>query len=280
MNCQKCQAEIEESEFGATLNVAAQTHLRACATCRKFYDERTALRELVAGLGTVGAPPDFEFRLRARIAAEKSSTSPRTLWRRFAPGTISIALAACFALVVAATLRLRPSSPPTDAASVKSQPEKIAAANLIDEAATADAQAMKNAQKLSASVVPVEVKGSDKQAASNKLQNSKERRTRTTLRAANFVAKKRTDLRGSSELLAQMDGRALASSDSTVTEARNMKIVVPVSTSSESMRLVLQDERGERRVVSVEPVSFGAQQLVGRAGVPQRKILPTREGVW
>jgi hypothetical protein len=65
-----------------------------------------------------------------------------------------------------------------------------------------------------------------------------------------------------------------------VTEARNMKIVVPVSTSSESMRLVLQDERGERRVVSVEPVSFGAQQLVGRAGVPQRKILPTREGVW
>ncbi|HUE81001.1 MAG TPA: hypothetical protein VMM84_02725 [Pyrinomonadaceae bacterium] len=43
-------------------------HLRACDECQLFFEERLKLRQLVAGLGTVEAPPDFNVRLRARLA--------------------------------------------------------------------------------------------------------------------------------------------------------------------------------------------------------------------
>ena len=64
-------------------------------------EERLALRRLVGALGTVPAPPDFDFRLRARLAAVKGANDHRLARHGFAPGHAAIALAASFALVVA-----------------------------------------------------------------------------------------------------------------------------------------------------------------------------------
>ena len=53
-----------------TCSTAATEHLRECAACREFHEQQTKLRQIVGSLGTVDAPADFDFRLRARLAAD------------------------------------------------------------------------------------------------------------------------------------------------------------------------------------------------------------------
>lgn len=106
MNCKACRVEIEEAETASqSLSARARAHAEACLPCRTFGDERQALRRLVGSLGTVAAPPDFDFRLRARLAAAShNEDSRRFAWRGFAPCIPSMALAASLALVIAAVV--------------------------------------------------------------------------------------------------------------------------------------------------------------------------------
>ena len=101
MNCQICRIEIEELETGAHLSDQARAHLHVCHVCRAFHDERQALKKLVGSLETVSAPPDFDFRLRARINAAKSAGNHRPSWRSFVASAPALGLAASFVLLVA-----------------------------------------------------------------------------------------------------------------------------------------------------------------------------------
>src|ERR1041384_4417201 len=67
-NCEVVRQELDELMLGETLSAAATEHLRECAECREFNEKQTRLRQIVGSLGTVSAPPDFDFRLRARLA--------------------------------------------------------------------------------------------------------------------------------------------------------------------------------------------------------------------
>jgi len=58
--------------LGEACSPTASEHLRECAVCREFHDQQTRLRQIVGSLGTVSAPPDFDFRLRARLANESN----------------------------------------------------------------------------------------------------------------------------------------------------------------------------------------------------------------
>ena len=69
-NCVASCREIEEANVGQQLTEGATEHVRNCAKCRDFYESRLKLRQMVASLGTVEAPADFGFRVRARIATE------------------------------------------------------------------------------------------------------------------------------------------------------------------------------------------------------------------
>src|SRR5918912_1998496 len=114
MNCQTCRAEIEELETGAGLSERASAHVRVCPECWAFHDERQALRRLVGSLGPVSAPPDFDFRLRARLAAAKADADQRAPWRSFLSSVPAISLAAAFALLVAGFViykQMRPRPP-------------------------------------------------------------------------------------------------------------------------------------------------------------------------
>ena len=106
MNCKACRIEIEEAEaVSQSLSFAARAHAETCLPCRTFSDERLALRRLVGSLETVAAPPDFDFRLRARLAtASNHEDHRRFTWHRFAPGVSSMALAASLALMIAAAV--------------------------------------------------------------------------------------------------------------------------------------------------------------------------------
>src|SRR5215211_4580032 len=104
MNCNSCRIEIEELETGEGLSEKAGAHLAACPSCRTFHEERLSLRRLVGSLEPVSAPPDFEFRLRARLAANGNGQASRFSFRSLISSPAAIGVAASFALIVAAAV--------------------------------------------------------------------------------------------------------------------------------------------------------------------------------
>ncbi len=98
MKCRATRREIDEG--GEQLNAQALRHVASCAPCLAVQNERAGLRELLTSLKPVTAPADFDFRLRARIAAQTEKPGPRSFFSGFALSTPAIAVAAV--VVVAA----------------------------------------------------------------------------------------------------------------------------------------------------------------------------------
>ena len=73
--CELIRRELDELNLDEKCSIAALDHLRECGACREFHEKQTKLRQIVGSLGTVAAPADFDFRLRARLANESSSSA-------------------------------------------------------------------------------------------------------------------------------------------------------------------------------------------------------------
>src|SRR5215212_7135932 len=110
--CQAYRREIDEAADGGAMGAGARAHASSCRACAGELRARDSLRALVGGLGKVEAPADFEFRLRARMAASKSDGG-RGLFSgtRWLYGFAPVAVAACF-VVVSATLYFRQAARP------------------------------------------------------------------------------------------------------------------------------------------------------------------------
>ncbi len=113
--CKTVCREIEEAESGQRLSTSVTEHLGGCPECQSFYDERIKLRQLVASLETVAAPPDFDFRVRSRLANEKASAHAGFFFRNFSFGFPSIALAT-LVLMIGGVFALRAWNAPTNSA--------------------------------------------------------------------------------------------------------------------------------------------------------------------
>ena len=114
MNCKACRKEIEESETSRSLSVEARHHTETCLPCRAARDEHLALTQLVGSLEPVAAPPDFELRLRARLAATSGRDRHGFAWPRLAPGGVfSLAggAAICLLLLMFAAVVYRQVNP-------------------------------------------------------------------------------------------------------------------------------------------------------------------------
>src|SRR5687768_8124777 len=70
-DCKAIRRKIEEADLGQEPGTLTMSHLRQCSPCREFFESEKNLRQVVASLGPVEAPADFDFRLRARIANER-----------------------------------------------------------------------------------------------------------------------------------------------------------------------------------------------------------------
>src|SRR6267142_2754506 len=104
-NCNAIRRELDEIMLGESSSAPVLLHLQQCSDCQEFHQRRTKLRQLVGSLGTVEAPADFDFRLRARLANETPGSAH---WARFAdwsPGARSAVLAS-FMLLVGAVIVL------------------------------------------------------------------------------------------------------------------------------------------------------------------------------
>lgn len=71
--CETVRHELEELMLDDECSMYVTQHMRECGDCREFHQKQTKLRQIVGSLGTVEAPPDFDFRLRARLANESSN---------------------------------------------------------------------------------------------------------------------------------------------------------------------------------------------------------------
>lgn len=112
MKCKAVIREIEEMERGASASAEASAHLLSCESCSAFSRERAQLRMLVGSLGEVSAPPDFDWRLKARLTEARTERAvERRFLQGFAPGAQAITLAACATLLLVGVVVYRQTRP-------------------------------------------------------------------------------------------------------------------------------------------------------------------------
>ena len=230
MNCQNVRRAIEAADRGDLLSVAAAEHIRGCAVCEKLNDEHLKLRDMVANLGTVKAPEDFDFRLRARLARESAGTRPGL--NRFAFGFRSIAFASLMVVFAGAMLVMNFRSPkpiPTTPEQPANPP--VAAASPFQPPTGSPAGVM----------TPVAV-ATDR--SSRRSENSKRGRI-----GSRDMASTRAPVVRTSDLTAQATD-------------------FPIDASPKAVKVSMDDGRGSSRTISVPTVSFGSQRVLSQSNSP------------
>src|SRR6185436_16524824 len=99
-NCEVVRRELDELMIDEACSTAATAHLADCASCREFHEQQTKLRQIVGSLGTVEAPADFDFRLRARLAQSNGSSVYSPFVRRGLAVAVMVMLLVVGAVVV------------------------------------------------------------------------------------------------------------------------------------------------------------------------------------
>ena len=284
MDCKAFRTESEELATGESLSRTAQAHVNACVACRTFQAERLSLRQLIGSLGPVNAPPDFDFQLRARLAARKSAGNQAFHRSWFAPGLRAISVAAAFVLLVAGAIGFRyfqsaqlgqqvatgTSSP---AKAIVTQPRGDAPEQL---AVAAQAQPVSEAQPAAAQPNKLTAARPDEavraKGITERIAQARQPRSALPTQPNRTLT---TDLTfGSNPPVLVRDRSASAQS---LDEGDATAALLRVS--SQPFKVLLHDRQGGLRSVSLEPVVFGSQDFLGRA--MQRPQLATNgEGIW
>ena len=279
MNCEQYRTEIEESDFTAgRLTARSEAHAATCAVCRDFGDERAALRGLVAGLARVDAPPDFEFRLRARMSAAGSAQT-RSWPQNLLPRAAWLAAAGCLALAALIALQTRNSQTP-GAQQTAAQP----GANAVADAGAASRE------------VPGETADSAHAAESATLTaelneaSVKQRRARAASFAAANVARPSQRRPAAAQQPAgeavALSGERVARTETSTSSMTGAPVIVstaiplPVSADERPLQVLFKDTQGASRLVNVAPVSFGSNEPAARPANAAFKKAAKKQGVW
>jgi hypothetical protein len=275
MNCQTCRNEIEESATIERLSDEARTHLSACAPCRAFYDERQSLKRLIGGLGKVSAPPDFDFRLRARISAAKAAGNHHSSWRSLLASAPAIGLAASFALLVAAVVfynQTKSKTPASPGVAVIESPEQTSSQASVNPVQTVSAPA----------VEPPISDASGEETVAAVAVAAKNTRSRKTV--GNRAVARRESAQPSandSPIISYDTGvrsaeQIVPGGAAPFNAGMNRVVELPVRSASQPVRVFVDDKSGAKRSVTLEPVIFGSQDLMGR-NAPRPA---SSQGIW
>lgn len=248
-DCRSVRREIEESATGELLSGSARAHLNDCATCVTFSNEQDKLKEMVASLGTIAAPADFDFRLRARLATSRAAR--RDLWSG-GFGMRSVAFASLVLLfgfiVVLVTVRSRNSELASNQPAAPTNNEAAAPSNKDEQSPKAPIEvAAAPAVHASPSVdIQASPRNSGRRNASSISQYASARNGRV----------KATDLSATAAPLFRPTETALGSS------------VFPLGTSYQPLKVSVDDGRGSPRTISLPRVSFGRSRVLARDPAP------------
>jgi len=273
MNCRNIRREIEEAGPGDVLSSGVNDHVLSCVACETLLREQTKLQELVSSLGTVEAPGDFDFRLRARLAGEKRALAqPFTLgnfsfgFRSATAATILLLIGSAFIFV---SFRTRSDAPLT-AGVTKAGPD----------------------QKGSDPVVPrdlettgPEVTPGSEAVPSNALETGV-KPPKSSESAGQPPVKRRNGLRQTALASRRGNGsqrtRDLSSMPAPVLKRDQLAGVYPTSAfpidaGYQSLKVSVDNGRGTSRTISLPTVSFGSQRSLSQSTSP---LMASARGSW
>ena len=275
-DCKVYRREIVEAADGDALGRGARAHADACRACAEELRGGESLRALVRGLGKVEAPADFEFRLRARMAAAegKGRRGPfggLRLVYRFAPVAVAVAF-----LFVAASLYFRqPAQSRPDNGPAQAAGDVASNATAARTEAPPPARVVEARNSTPAPVAPARVAVADRAGAGKpQLSRAATPGTHSTARRLTEAARGT----GGAGVAAALNTAVMSVGSAEVIRGRTLSI--PVEKGAAPLRLLLRDERGALRLVPVRPVSFGAQDLIARDGARRQATPVEDEGVW
>jgi len=244
-NCRNARREIEAAASAELLSVGVERHLSHCAACSEVLREQTSLQQLVSSLGTVAAPSDFDFRLRARLAHEGSESV-----RPFALGNLSFGLrsaAVAMVLVMLGSALLFVSFKNRSANQETAKATPTTGGNVREGAAFR----------------PAEVRPRVPETASTGIDNSvvagvrEKTQTRRRDQVAGLEARSR-DLSGTrAPVLRPNQGGATYQS-----------AAFPIDTAYQSLKVSVDEGRGTARTISLPAVSFGSQRSLSQNPTP------------
>jgi hypothetical protein len=238
-NCEAIRQELDELMLDETSSAAVVDHLRECAACREFNEKQTRLRQMVGSLGTVSAPPDFDFRLRARLANDAGGAAFH-FWPVVRRGLAFAAVLLVF--LVGAILIRNVFNRPPDNKQIAEQRNTPAAPQPVQTVAPQEQQPNPAPPLLASSP----------ERRPQPIRNERPARITRRLVAEDF----------SSQRAEVITGREPA------TEFE----VLPLDSSLQSFKVSLDDGRGNARTISVPSISFGSQRMLqsGNQYAPKR----------
>ncbi|MGH9930746.1 MAG: hypothetical protein ACREA9_16170 [Pyrinomonadaceae bacterium] len=260
MNCRNIRREIEEAGSADLLSEAAHSHLKACAACETLSRQQTNLQAIVSSLGTVEAPGDFDFRLRARLAGEKR-WEPRSLpLRSLSFGFRSAAIAAILLLIGSAVVfvafKTRSDNPVAGGRQVAPKPATAYSGpkqvGIPSGEAPGPNQVAGGPNRNEPSVVETGLRPSER--------TRNEPRVKNELATLPGVNRFRTqDLSSTRAPVVTRDDQ-LAQTYPTA--------AFPINASYQSLKVSVDDGRGTSRTISLPSVSFGSQRTLSQNGSP------------
>jgi hypothetical protein len=254
MDCKACRREIDLAARGEEVQAEeARAHLSSCAGCREFRSERVALRELIASVEPAPAPPDFDWKLRARLAADRSIRSGSNFRLGFAPGVQAITLAAAFVLLIAAAVYFKQARTESLSPTPTVATAHVPATNTLGIRQTDSVQTNVSAESL------------DNSGGSTNMQRTS---ARSNVRSGRALQVK-SNVPGrelSAQAVAAVGTASLRSNDFSSGVAPIITLFsVPVRTPTQPVKVLLDEGRGTLRTVALQPVTFGSQEILRRS---------------
>jgi hypothetical protein len=235
-NCGVVRRELDELMLDEACSTSAAAHLRECGECREFHQQQTRLRQIVGSLGTVSAPADFDFRLRARLASDSSSVAYLPLMRRgFALATVLLVFATGAFLVRNVMDR---SGTENGVVSTNNQPSRV-------PEPPKQVETPKESQNNSGQQLVASRPEKHPQPVKNERPQSTTSRTARRLVAEDFSSQRAEVISGQ--------------------EAVSGFEAIPLDASLQSFKVSLDDGRGNARTISVPTISFGSQRMLQTA---------------
>ena len=239
--------ELEEAALNDDFSTTAASHLKTCGDCREFQRQQTRLRQIVGSLGTVNAPADFDFRLRARLAADADKPGFR-FWTMTARGLATAAVLVVFGVgAVMIWQRMQEPAPTTIAVTPQQPPQPIEPRRR--EEGTRDGSSLAHGPE------PIAVIDGNT-TPPRKLDRPREPKQKQPIAAVDF----------------SNEGASVVSN---TRPAADTATVFPIEASSQPLKVSLDDGRGNARTISFPTVSFGQQRVL-----PTANPFAPKDGVW
>lgn len=231
--CEPVRRELEELMLGDDFSATTAGHLQMCSDCRDFQRQQTKLRQIVGSLGTVSAPADFDFRLRARLAADSEAPGFR-FWTFTVKGLATAAVLVVFGVGAVVVWQRSHEPQPT----VAFTPPQVEEPVRSEQANTSsDEQKRETIPVVADNQTPPRRKSQRPQLAST---------PKRTVSSVDFSSER-------------------ADVVSNTRPAINNAPVFPIEASSQSVKISLDDGRGNARTISFPTVSFGSQRVLTNA---------------